>query len=124
MKCVATHPHRSFWIPIRAPIRAASFSTCGCLERAPSTGLRRNIAEPKPNHLAPTLQDQIRSAAISTDEVLQASRDEAEEFYKAITPASFNADEANVMREALAGMLRSKHIRKTRRFGYWSKSEK
>src|SRR5215472_579817 len=66
MKCVATHPHRSFWIPIRAPIRAASFSTCGCLERAPSTGLRRNIAESKPDHLAPTLQDQIRSAAIST----------------------------------------------------------
>jgi hypothetical protein len=58
------------------------------------------------------------------DEVLQARRDEADEFYKAITPASLNADEANVMRQALAGMLRSKHIRKTRRFGYWSNSEK
>jgi len=46
------------------------------------------------------------------DEVLQARRDEAEEFYKAITPASLNADWANVMRQALAGMLRSKHMRK------------
>jgi len=46
------------------------------------------------------------------DEVLQARRDEAEEFYKAITPASLNADWANVMRQALEGMLRSKHIRK------------
>jgi hypothetical protein len=46
------------------------------------------------------------------DEVLQARRDEAEEFYKAITPASLNADEAKVKRQALAGMLRSKHIRK------------
>jgi hypothetical protein len=110
MRCVATHPHRSFWIPIRAPIRAASFSTCRCLERALSTGLRRNIAEPKPDHLAPTAGPNPFGSDF--DEVLQARRDEAEEFYKAITPAFLNADEANVMRQALAGMLRSKHIRK------------
>ncbi|MFN8472328.1 MAG: glucosidase [Anaerolineae bacterium] len=33
---------------------------------------------------------------------------EADEFYGAITPASFNADQASVMRQALAGMLWSK----------------
>jgi hypothetical protein len=42
------------------------------------------------------------------DEVLQARRNEANEFYAAITPASLDADAANVMRQALAGMLWSK----------------
>jgi hypothetical protein len=35
---------------------------------------------------------------------------EADEFYKTITPASFSADEANVMRQALGGMLWSKQF--------------
>ena len=41
---------------------------------------------------------------------LEARRAEADEFYKAITPAKSNADEANVMRQALAGMLWSKQF--------------
>jgi hypothetical protein len=44
------------------------------------------------------------------DEVLQTRRDEADEFYKTITPASLNPDQANVMRQALAGMLWSKQF--------------
>jgi hypothetical protein len=44
------------------------------------------------------------------DELLQARRDEADEFYKTITPASLNSDQANVMRQALAGMLWSKQF--------------
>ncbi len=39
---------------------------------------------------------------------LEARRDEADEFYRAVIPASCNPDEANVMRQALAGMLWSK----------------
>jgi Glycosyl hydrolase family 63 C-terminal domain len=42
------------------------------------------------------------------EEVMQARRNDADEFYKAITPASLNADAANVLRQALAGMLWSK----------------
>jgi hypothetical protein len=42
------------------------------------------------------------------DETLQARRDEADEFYAAITPPSLGTDAANVMRQALAGMLWSK----------------
>ena len=41
-------------------------------------------------------------------DVLQARRKEADEFYAAITPSSLSADAANVMRQALAGMLWSK----------------
>jgi hypothetical protein len=44
------------------------------------------------------------------DEVLQARRTEADEFYAAITPASLGADAANVMRQALAGMLWGKQF--------------
>ncbi|MGH8068794.1 MAG: MGH1-like glycoside hydrolase domain-containing protein [Candidatus Entotheonellia bacterium] len=42
--------------------------------------------------------------------VLQARRREADEFYAAVIPASPDADAANVMRQALAGMLWSKQF--------------
>ncbi len=44
------------------------------------------------------------------EEVMRARRKEADEFYAAITPPSLNADQANVMRQALAGMLWSKQF--------------
>ena len=43
-------------------------------------------------------------------EVFQARRNEADEFYAAIIPESLDADAANVMRQALAGMLWSKQF--------------
>jgi hypothetical protein len=42
------------------------------------------------------------------DQIVEARRDEADAFYKAITPTRIGADEALVMRQALAGMLWSK----------------
>jgi hypothetical protein len=44
------------------------------------------------------------------DDVIRARRAEADEFYACITPKSLNADQANVMRQALAGMLWSKQF--------------
>ena len=44
------------------------------------------------------------------EEILETRRDEADEFYKAVIPASLNSDQANVMRQALAGMLWSKQF--------------
>ena len=44
------------------------------------------------------------------DETLAARRREADEFYHAITPPSFTADQACVFRQALAGMLWSKQF--------------
>ena len=41
---------------------------------------------------------------------LQARRREADEFYATVIPSSLNADAANVMRQALAGMLWSKQF--------------
>jgi hypothetical protein len=42
------------------------------------------------------------------EEVVEARRSDADEFYAAITPPSLDADQASVMRQALAGMLWSK----------------
>ena len=44
------------------------------------------------------------------DEIVQARRDEADAFYAAIIPKSLGRDQANVMRQALAGMLWSKQF--------------
>jgi hypothetical protein len=42
------------------------------------------------------------------DAIMQARRQEADEFYAGVIPRSLDADAANVMRQALAGMLWSK----------------
>ncbi|HEX5168747.1 MAG TPA: glucosidase [Cyclobacteriaceae bacterium] len=42
------------------------------------------------------------------DNVFKQRKQEADEFYKTIIPSSLNEDQANVMRQALAGMLWSK----------------
>jgi len=44
------------------------------------------------------------------DDMLQARRKEADEFYAGVIPRSLDADAANVMRQALAGMLWSKQF--------------
>jgi hypothetical protein len=44
------------------------------------------------------------------DEVMQARKKEADEFYAGVIPPSLDADAANVMRQALAGMLWSKQF--------------
>jgi len=44
------------------------------------------------------------------DNVLRARRQEADEFYATVIPRSLTADAANVMRQALAGMLWSKQF--------------
>jgi hypothetical protein len=46
----------------------------------------------------------------SFDEVMQARRKEADEFYVMVIPPNLTADQANVMRQALAGMLWSKQF--------------
>jgi hypothetical protein len=44
------------------------------------------------------------------EEILETRRKEADEFYMAVIPSSLNTDAANVMRQALAGMLWSKQF--------------
>jgi hypothetical protein len=44
------------------------------------------------------------------DAVIGARKQEADEFYASVIPSSLNADEANVMRQALAGMMWTKQF--------------
>jgi len=44
------------------------------------------------------------------DKIFNDRKNEADEFYKSVTPPSVNEDEANVMRQALSGMLWSKQF--------------
>jgi hypothetical protein len=67
------------------------------------------------NDIAPAMFAQSKGEAGSPfgtlfDNVLRARRQEADEFYATIIPASLSADAANVMRQALAGMLWSKQF--------------
>jgi hypothetical protein len=57
--------------------------------------------------VAPTAVGPFGKSFVDT---LQTRRKEADEFYAAVIPSSLNADEANVMRQALAGMLWSKQF--------------
>jgi hypothetical protein len=66
-----------------------------------------------------TLRLRLRDAAATPveggvfddfDEVMRSSREQADDFYASIIPASLGADAANVMRQALAGMLWSKQF--------------
>ncbi|HEV7998806.1 MAG TPA: glucosidase [Planctomycetaceae bacterium] len=63
-----------------------------------------------------TLRLRISDAALDApfasdfDAVMDVRRKEADEFYATVIPASLDADAANVMRQALAGMLWSKQF--------------
>jgi Glycosyl hydrolase family 63 C-terminal domain len=63
-----------------------------------------------------TIRLRLHDAALATpfgrdfDAAMQARRKEADEFYASVIPASLDADAANVMRQALAGMLWSKQF--------------
>jgi hypothetical protein len=48
------------------------------------------------------------------EKTLAARRREADEFYQGITPPVLSQDQARVMRQALAGMLWSKHFEAAR----------
>ncbi len=58
------------------------------------------------------LSDVVRASMFGRefDAVIEARRQEADEFYASVIPSSFDADAANVMRQALAGMLWTKQF--------------
>ena len=57
-----------------------------------------------------SLSRRPRASVANFDRVLELRRQEADEFYTALTPAGISADSAAVMRQALAGMLWSKQF--------------
>lgn len=74
-----------------------------------SQAVRLRLSDAAPTAFGPT-NGKPGSPFGQFDNVLQARRNEADEFYAAIIPSSLNADATNVMRQALAGMLWSKQF--------------
>jgi hypothetical protein len=70
--------------------------------------VRLRLSDTAPSAWAP--QNGQGSAFGGFDSTLETRRQEADEFYAKAIPSSLSADEANVMRQALAGMLWSKQF--------------
>jgi hypothetical protein len=71
--------------------------------------VRLRLSDVAPDTFGPR-NGQATSPFDQFDSVLQARRREADEFYATVIPQSLSADQANVMRQALAGMLWSKQF--------------
>jgi hypothetical protein len=54
---------------------------------------------------SPKKKGQVGPFGSAFDSVMETRRREADEFYASVIPASLDADAANVMRQALAGMM-------------------
>jgi hypothetical protein len=72
--------------------------------------VRLRLSDVSPEQLAKTYGRGSGAFGKHFDEVLQSRREEADEFYASVIPRSLDADAANVMRQALAGMLWSKQF--------------
>src|SRR5215510_4203583 len=70
--------------------------------------VRLRLSQVAPTALTPT--NGASPFGKGFEDVVLARRTEADEFYASITPAAFDADQANVMRQAMAGMLWSKQF--------------
>src|SRR3989441_625370 len=70
--------------------------------------VRLRLSEVAPTALAPT--NGASPFGKGFEEVVLTRQKEADEFYASITPDTFDADQANVMRQAVAGMLWSKQF--------------
>ena len=72
--------------------------------------VRLRLSDRAPGSFAQTNGNSGTPFGSAFDRVIHERRNEADEFYAAITPKSLDADAANVMRQALAGMLWSKQF--------------
>jgi hypothetical protein len=79
---------------------------------APGTSgtLRLRLSDVAPGGAAPTSAGSERPFGRGFDGVMDQRRKEADEFYASVIPGSLAGDAANVMRQALAGMLWSKQF--------------
>jgi hypothetical protein len=70
--------------------------------------IRLRLTPAAPGALAKTYSNGAGAFGKHFEEVMEARRREADEFYGSVIPGSLDEDAANVMRQALAGMLWSK----------------
>jgi hypothetical protein len=72
--------------------------------------IRLRLSPVAPGALAQAYDQDSGAFGKHFDDVFQARQQEADEFYASVIPGSLDADQASVMRQALAGMLWSKQF--------------
>ncbi len=70
--------------------------------------VRLRLSNVAPSDLGKAYGSEGSAFGVHFAEVMQARRNEADEFYGSVIPRSLDADQANVMRQAIAGMMWSK----------------
>jgi hypothetical protein len=80
------------------------------VEPGQSQVVRLRLSDLAPSAYDPSNGKPVGAFGSRFEEVLQACCQEADEFYATVIPRSLSADAANVMRQALAGMLWSKQF--------------
>jgi hypothetical protein len=75
-----------------------------------SQTIRLRLSDVAPNFPGATKANQFDPFGTAFDTLMQTREREADEFYATVIPSSLNADEGNVVRQALAGMLWSKQF--------------
>lgn len=83
-----------------------------CLEVGPGECkvIKLRLSEIQPSKFGAARGEAANALGAAFDNVFSDRRKEADEFYAAIIPPSLDADQTNVMRQALAGMLWSKQF--------------
>ncbi|MBL8795225.1 MAG: glucosidase [Planctomycetia bacterium] len=119
-----TNTQRIFGVPNRTPYVKDSINDCIVHGRHDAVNpehkgtkvaahYRVTVAPGQSQSVRLRLSDQAPTAGppfARFEEVLAARRREADEFYASLIPRSLNADQTNVIRQALAGMLWSKQF--------------
>jgi hypothetical protein len=72
--------------------------------------IRLRLTDAPPETKGGTKTESVGPFGRAFDSVMEERRREADAFYAAVIPKTLNADQANVMRQALAGMLWSKQF--------------
>ena len=80
------------------------------LEAGQSQTIRLRLSDVAPKLPGPAKESQLAPFGKSFDAFIELREREADAFYAKVIPPSLSADEANVMRQALAGMLWSKQF--------------
>ena len=75
-----------------------------------SAVVRLRLTDVAPSECGPADRVQDERFGAAFDGILEKRRREADEFYASVIPASLDTDTANLMRQALAGMLWSKQF--------------
>jgi hypothetical protein len=103
------HGRREAVNPQRTGTKAAAHYPL-TVEAGESRTLRLRLSDVAPVEPGPAGHGRGRPFGRDFDDVMNARRQEADEFYASIIPSSLKDDAANVIRQALAGMLWSKQF--------------